>query len=418
MDSEKSKLDKTILVVASTFPASNTDPVPAFVKDQVIALKRRYLNLTMIVLCPHDKGSNTKSFTRHEHYDEYRFHYFWPFAAEKLVGRGIMPALKANPLKYLLIPFLFFAEFWALLMLARRLKPDVIYAHWFTPQAIIARWVGVFTRTPFVFTTHAADVDVWNKIPVIGPRIVRSNALSARAITAVSTRSMNKLERFFSQEQWAILREKAAIIPMGVSLPDALYSGNGLAKKQKAILFVGRLAEKKGVQYLLPAFAQAQPQLADYRLIIAGDGPWLQRLQKQAAELELNDSVSFPGFVSGNDKSSLINSADIYAVPSIITSSGDAEGLPVSLMEGLAYGKICIASNESGADDILTDGSDGILVPQKDVDALANALVQAAHLDAQQKAAVQKAAQHTARQFDWTLIAQKHYDFLFKESEK
>jgi hypothetical protein len=189
---------KHILVVTSTFPVSDDDPVPAFVKDQLIALKQQYPELKISVLAPHDKRSRTKRITHHEHYDEYRFHYFWPYAAEKLAGRGIMPALKANPLNYFLIPFLFVGKFVAAWRLAQKLGPTVIYAHWFTPQAIIARWVGALIRIPFVFTTHAADVDVWHKIPVIGKYVVRSNASKAHAITAVSRRSMAKLERFFT----------------------------------------------------------------------------------------------------------------------------------------------------------------------------------------------------------------------------
>jgi glycosyltransferase involved in cell wall biosynthesis len=403
---------KHILVVTSTFPVSDDDPVPAFVKDQLIALKRHYPELKISVLAPHDKRSRTKRITHHEHYDEYRFHYFWPFSAEKLAGRGIMPALKANPLNYLLIPFLFMGEFVATWRLARKLNPSVIYAHWFTPQAIIARWVGTFTRTPFVFTTHAADVDVWHKIPVAGKHVVRSNANKARAITAVSRRSMTKLERFFTPAQWQALRPRTQIIPMGVTLPDI----NSISKStSKSILFVGRLAEKKGVQYLLPAFAAARDQLPNHTLVIAGNGPWLQRLQKQATELSLGGRVSFPGFVSGQQKADLLGSADIYVVPSIITSSGDAEGLPVSLMEGLAYGKVCIATNESGADDILTNGQDGFLLAQKDTGALAKILIKAATLSADERQAMAKQARATAQQFSWPTIAQRHYEFLFKD---
>ena len=149
-----------VLVAASTFAANDGDPVPAFVRDQIIALQDIQPDLKVSVLAPHDKRSGTKSFTRHDAYDEYRFHYFWPFSYEKLAGRGIMPALKANPLNYFLIPPFFLGEFIALHRLTRRIKPDVLYAHWFTPQGIVCRWVGFFTGTPFVFTTHASDVDV------------------------------------------------------------------------------------------------------------------------------------------------------------------------------------------------------------------------------------------------------------------
>lgn len=90
--------------MASTFPASGNDPVPMFVKEQVIALKKRYPQLTFSVLAPHDARSKTADHTKHEHFDEYRFHYAWPHRLEKLAGRGIMPQLKKNPCTTSLFP--------------------------------------------------------------------------------------------------------------------------------------------------------------------------------------------------------------------------------------------------------------------------------------------------------------------------
>jgi glycosyltransferase involved in cell wall biosynthesis len=405
-----------ILVVTSSFPATATDPVPAFVKDQLIALHHAHPELEFSVLAPHDKRSGTKRFTHHEHYDEYRFHYFWPFSAEKLAGRGIMPALKANPINYLLIPFLFAGEFFALLRLTIKLKPALIYAHWFTPQGVNSHLVSLLTHKPFVFTTHASDVDVWQKVPLLGKHIVRSSASQARAITAVSRRSITKLQRFFTPEAWQKLQSRTQIIPMGVDIPTTQVTAGSAS--EKTVVFVGRLAEKKGVQYLLPAFAAAQQQLAGYRLVIAGDGPWLSKLQQQAAELNLGELVTFPGYVTGEQKAQLISTAGVYVVPSIIAGSGDAEGLPVSLMEGLAYGRVCIATNESGADDILTNGQDGFLLPQKNVDALADTLIRATKLNPAEQQAMSQRARQTAQQFAWPVIAEKHYNFLFKDIVK
>lgn len=407
-------MGKRILVVASTFPASDDDPVPAFVKDQIIALKEQTPDFEFSVLAPHDKRSHTETFVRHTTYDEYRFHYMWPYSVEQLAGRGIMPALKANPLNYLLIPFLFVGEFFALLRLTRQLKPDVIYAHWFTPQAINSRLVSSLTGTPFVFTTHASDVDVWRKIPYIGKKIVRNNTRKAVRFTAVSRRSMQKLANFFTESEWTELKKRSSIIPMGVTLPTVSVKKKTAGKKL-TITFLGRLAEKKGVQYLLPAFAELLKDHKDITLIIAGDGPLRGDLQQQASKLKIAKNVMFPGFTSGSAKENLLVSTDIFVVPSIITDSGDAEGLPVSLMEGLAYGNICIASNESGADDILTDGKDGFLVPQKDTDALATTLSKAVQMSTEERLQMSKNAQATSLQFSWKSVAEKHRKFLFRK---
>lgn len=401
-----------LLTVASTFPADDTDPVPAFVKDQLIALKAVQPELQISVLAPHDRRSGTVNLRRWPAYDEYRFHYFWPFAAEQLAGRGIMPALKANPLNYLLIPWLFVGEFFSLLGLTRKLRPDVIYAHWFTPQAIVASCVSHITGTPFVFTTHASDVDVLRKIPILGRLIVRSTTRRAHAFTAVSHRSMAKLQRFFSPEEWESIRRKGAIIPMGVTLPPSHGMQMSEPRDRTVILFLGRLVEKKGVEYLLQALAVAGAELGSSLAIIAGDGPLRGKLERQAHVLGLGTNVKFVGFVSGARKASLLQSADVFVVPSIITDSGDAEGLPVSLLEGLAHGKVCIATTESGADDIIVVDQNGYLVPQKDFRALSAALIRTTRLDHSTRCEIEDAARRTAEQFDWQQIARQHHELL------
>lgn len=400
-----------ILVVASTFPASDTDPVPAFVKDQVIALKKEYPDLELFVLAPHDVLSNTKDFTEHPQYSEFRFHYFWPRRFEKLAGRGIMPTLQKNPAYYAMIPFLILGEFFALFRLTQRLKPDVIYAHWFTPQSVTAGLVSMLTMRPFVYTTHSSDVLVWRKIPLVGGMVVRFFTKRARAITAVSSRSLKKLRSFFNEGQWHHVKDKVAIIPMGTYLN--LKSAAQKTKSGKNILFVGRLAEKKGVQYLLPAFAKTLTRHPTARLTVAGDGPWREKLEAQAKELKLGKKVGFVGYVTARQRTDLLSKADLFVLPSIIADSGDAEGLPVTLMEALAAGKVCVATRESGADDILSNGVTGFLVPQKKAVALCMAMDRALQLPPAKRRAMQAATKKLAAKFDWPTVAARHYNHLF-----
>ena len=409
--------NKHILVVASTFPAHDHDTVPAFVRDQINAMKAADPTIRFSVLAPHDSRSDTNSFTQHPAFDEYRFHYLWPASFESISGQGgIMPSLKANPLKYLLLPFLFAGECIALYRLARKLRPNVIYAHWFTPQGVMASWVGRALGIPFVFTTHAADVDVWHKIPLVGRYIVRWNASRAQAITAVSTRSMAKLQRFFTDAQWQKLAPRTKIIPMGVDLPDLPSNQSPRESSHHRVLFLGRLAEKKGVTYLLRAFETiGRP---DAQLIIAGDGPLRHELEQEVLARRLTHTVSFVGYVSGIKKQQLLDLADIFVVPSIITKLGDAEGLPVALLEALAAGKICIATHESGADDIITNHKNGYLIPQKDSEALASSLREALALPIDERQQLQLNARELAQHFAWPQIAQQHLTFFASQLDK
>ena len=86
-----------LLVATSTFPVSDDDKVPAFVKDQVVEFKKLQPKLEITVLAPHNYHSDSVSrLAQNDTYTEKRFHYFRPYRWELLVGRGIMPALREN----------------------------------------------------------------------------------------------------------------------------------------------------------------------------------------------------------------------------------------------------------------------------------------------------------------------------------
>ena len=227
---------------------------------------------------------------------------------------------------------------------------------------------------------------------------------------------MTKLQSFFSADEWKTLQKRSAIIPMGVNLPTTADPSVKHTKRvKKTIVFIGRLVEKKGVQYLLPAFKELLSRNKNTHLTIGGDGPMLTSLKKQTESLGISNAVTFSGYVTGTAKKELLSSADVYVVPSIIADDGDAEGLPVSLLEGLAYGKICIATNESGGDDILTNGKSGFLIPQKDTLAIVETLERALSLDDSSRVKMSAQAQEVAKNFSWQRIAERYYSFLLKD---
>lgn len=405
-----------VLVLASTFPASESDGIPGFVRDQVNALATAVPGLSLTVLAPHHGDGSTRDHVRHRNFDEYRFRYALPRRLQNLAGRGIEPTLRRQPLYYLLVPVFLVAETVYLWRMTRRLHPDVLYAHWFTPQGIAAGVVSAVTGVPYVWTSHSSDVAFLRKLPFLGPLTVRVFTRRASRVSVVSRRSLAKLRSFFDGDEWAALESRVAVIPMGVDLPEdtgvdagTVAGGGGLPRE---VLFLGRLAEKKGVQYLLPAvreLATARP----VHLTVAGDGPWRDRLRRQAADLGLGENhVTFVGYVTGDRKRALIDAADVYVVPSIITDGGDAEGLPVSLLEGLAAGRICVATRESGADDIVTDGRDAFLVTERDVPGLVTAMMGALDLSPDRRADMGRHARRVADGHGWHEIALRHHRFL------
>lgn len=390
-----------------------------FVEEQVVFLKKNYPDLEMHILVPHFMGS--QGFSANEFYSEYRFHYFWPHSFETLAGKGIVPALKENRLRYFLIPFFFWFQFRALLKLTKKINPDLIYAHWFTPQGINAGIVSGLTGIPFAFINHASDVIILKKIPWLGGLVVRYFGKKAKAVTTSGNRTLERFKFFFSEESFKKVNIK--IIPMGIdfnkfemnpqSVPALKLKYN--IKSQNVILFLGRLVEVKGITYLLKAIRLLQNEHSDTILIIAGEGQQRLKLEKEAAHLKICDKVIFTGFISGQKKTDLLHLADILIIPSIITKGGHAEGLPVVLMEGLASGKIVIATYESSADDIIINGENGFLINQKEPAAIASIVENILLMDQTVKNEIMFRAKLSANIFDWNKIVKQHYDFVFKQ---
>jgi glycosyltransferase involved in cell wall biosynthesis len=126
---------------------------------------------------------------------------------------------------------------------------------------------------------------------------------------------------------------------------------------------VGRLHEQKGHKFLLHAFAKISDPA---RLLIIGDGDLHEELSTLADELQINDRVTFLG--ARTDVSDFLSAIDTFVLPSLW------EGQPIALLEALASGKPCIASNVNGIPEIITNGINGYLVTPQDIDALTTAM--------------------------------------------
>ena len=247
---------RRILVVASTFPASPTDATPRFVRDLVEAMHLEDPSRSFAVLAPH-VGTETVTYQRHEHFEEFRFGYVWPRGLQRLTKRGIMPAIAAQPWMLGVVPFLFLGEYLAMRRLVRTWKPDVIHAQWFTPQGVVAAMVARATGVPWVLTTHASDVSVWHKLPFFGSGIVRALLPTAQRITAVSTGTLARARGFFDVNEWAMIEPKVRIIPMGApaivaSAGDATGTtaeSHALANRgaQRSLLFIAVCGEEMGL---------------------------------------------------------------------------------------------------------------------------------------------------------------------------
>lgn len=409
------KYNRKILFITSTFPSSDSDPVPGFVKDEAIWLNKVY-GYQVDVLAPHNAYSKTTSYQKHKHYDEYRFHYFFPFKFELLAGRGIEPALQKNKLLYFQLPFFFIFEFFSLMNHSRKTKPDIIYAHWFTPQAIMSYLVSKMLGIPFVFDTQASDVIVLKRIP-FSRKIIDKVCCDALSYTAPSKMTADKLEYFTTERNRKKIMDKLTIVPMGTKIPsedkEALVSLSKdiNPKNKKVILFMGRLVDRKGVDTLIKAFSEVLKSNNEHELFIAGDGQEAHNLRTLVKKLDIDDKVHFLGYVSGSRKFNLLYLADIYALPSI--NVGDqAEGLPIAFMEAVSAGCTTVISDATGAHEVAKDGENTFIFKAGSVEDLKSKLLKAMDLNSKQKKEFKQSVLKFSKRFQWEEIIKERHDAL------
>lgn len=401
---------KRVLVVSSTYPASQQHNVPGFVRDQLESISREHPDLDFISLSPHDYGFTNVKEGCGDRIQEHRFHYFYPRRLEKLTHFGILPTLKKNRLYYLILPFFLFFEFLAIWKCVRKYRVDLIYAHWFMPQGLLSVFVGRMLKIPVSFTSHSSDVEVMNRLP-FGSFLARWALHKMARISAVSRRSYDKIRGFFSEREWDLLKEKVDVISMGTSMVPG-FSSRTFNESTIKILFIGRLAEKKGLEYLIRSIKDLKSNGFDVELNIGGAGPLESTLKKLVLELSLQGNVIFHGFVSGDNKKSLLDKSDFFILPSIVTKDGDMEGLPVSLIEAMASGCICIATAISGADDIIRDGCNGYLIEPYSVESIVKAVESIVKLGPDNMVKVSDSSKNTARMYTWDVVGHKYYEFL------
>ena len=382
---------KRLLVTGSTLPRWENDTEPRFILDYAKAMMKYY---DVTVLAP--SAPNAKEAEVLEGVNIVRYRYFPVKKWETLCYPGaIVPRIREKKLRILLVPFLFISLYFKLLQIHKQF--DIIHAHWLIPQGIVQS----FIKTPYMVTGHGGDVTSLNKgiMKKLKGRCIRN----AFAVTAVSKPFEDVI-----QENWP--NAKTSVISMGCDTTgfspnyrkEQFFSQGG----KKVVLFVGRLAEKKGVTYLIEAMKNV-----DARLVIVGKGPLEQELIKQAEEL--GDKITFLGAKTHEELKLIYASADLFVAPSVTSKDGDQEGFGLVIIEAMASGLPVCASRSGGIVDIVKQGENGLLSEERDVEQLADN-INSILLNSDLYGKMQEKAIMTAKQFDDRVIAQKYRDLIEK----
>jgi glycosyltransferase involved in cell wall biosynthesis len=148
----------------------------------------------------------------------------------------------------------------------------------------------------------------------------------------------------------------------------------GLLSDQIVVAGIGRFVHWKGFDYLIEAHAKASAALPQLRLVFVGDGDLREDLEARAESLGVSQTVTFVGMASRHEMPGYLAAADIVVVPSI-HYDGYVDGLPNVALEAMAAGKPLVATRVGGLPQLVQSGENGLLVDERDSDALADAIV-------------------------------------------
>jgi glycosyltransferase involved in cell wall biosynthesis len=167
------------------------------------------------------------------------------------------------------------------------------------------------------------------------------------------------------------------VIPYAVDLPAPSRTALPRAAGGCAVLFVGRLAERKGVRYLIDAIADLPATLQPH-LTIIGDGPERQALEAQTQARGAAGRVTFLGWVTPEQLDAAYAATSVFVLPAVVDARGDTEGLGMVLLEAMTYRVPVISTPLGGVTDIVQNDETGLLVPPNDASALAAAITRIA----------------------------------------
>ena len=380
---EQSGVQK-VLVIGSVYPRFHEDAEVPWLRTSIAHLKKAGLDIQ--VLAPAYKGLKSHEI---DGVKVNRFRYA-PASWEFLTHEEGAPSKMANKpwLQLLAIPYII-SGFFKCIKICRKFKPDIIHAHWPFPHAYIALGAAKLFKIPLVLNFHGAELLLIRKKKWVKP-LLKFAIGQAQAVFANSSFTASKIKALRNVDvEWS---------PYGTTLETGNAEPHAINGKFK-ILFVGRHIERKGIRYLIEA-AKYLPR-DQFEIRIVGVGDLTEQLKMQADALchpelyetknfssqvelcplgssetepkDLPAEIIFTGKLSPEALASEYKTANVFTLPAIVDSKGDTEGLGVVLIEAMELGLPIVASNVGGIPDVVIDGETGILVPEKDPEALASA---------------------------------------------
>lgn len=261
-------------------------------------------------------------------------------------------------LLYLVIPFI-----------QKKNNYDIIHCH-FGPNGLLGarlRDVGAI-RGKLITTFHGFDV---NLLPTTHGTDLYKSLFAKCDLYTVNTTFTAGIAIMLGCPKDKIVR-----LPVGLKVSEYCFKAKKIRPNDTIrILTVARLVEKKGIQFSVRAVAKIIKDYPHLQYHIVGDGPLRKSIEMLIEQLSLQDKVNLLGWRTQDEIRQLYADAHIFVLSSVTTSDGDKEGQGLVIQEAQASGLPVISTLHNGIPEGILDGKSGFLVPERDVDALAEKLI-------------------------------------------
>jgi glycosyltransferase involved in cell wall biosynthesis len=285
---------------------------------------------------------------------------------------------------------------------------DIVHAHFSTPPGEIAGAMCAKKKNvPFVLTYHGDWQESFGGF-------IRRTALSVYnryLLDKLLSRAdviISPSEHYIDESRFlGKYRDKISVIPNGIEIEDFDISLSkeeckeklGLPPNKNMILFVGNLTPYKGPDVLVKAMPMIIEEVPDAELMFVGGGKMRTDMEELSKKLGVENYIKFAGFVEERLKPLYYRAADVFCLPSTMST----ESFGIVNLEAMACGVPIVASKIGGIPDVVKDGENGLLVPPKDPEVLADAIIYLLeNRDVSEK--MGKNAKKKVEDYSWTKI--------------
>jgi glycosyltransferase involved in cell wall biosynthesis len=361
----------SIAYIMQTFPGLTL----TFIYREVLALKRRGFDVTTFAIWKPDRDKlspESRSLMDSTFYvfpiSWLRFlwaHlYFLVTRPVKYVGTAVFVVTRRGETWHNRIRTAgHFAEAVYMAKEMEKLKIEHLHAHFTINAATIALIGARLLNISFSFTAH--NIFFTDRI------VLKEKIGESLFIAAISEYSRQFLIRMVPDQDVA---GKIHIVRCGVSPEQFVPPEPKPVNDVPLILFVAQLAERKGAPFLVEACRLLAERGAPFKCVIVGDGAERPIVEQRIEQYGLQETVTLTGALFQEQLKPYLERADIFALPCITARDGDVDGIPVVLMESMAYEIATVSTTVSGIPELIEHEQSGLLVPEQDSLALADAL--------------------------------------------